>query len=320
MNKKEPLVSICCITYNHEKYIRDAIEGFLMQKTTFPIEIIIHDDASTDGTAQIIKAYEDKYPGYFVTILQTDNQWCKGGGSIFVRFVFPRAHGKYIAMCEGDDYWTDPLKLQKQVDFLENHSEYGLCHTNFNLSSTRRISSHIVRRDDDNYLVDLLNGTYPIGTLTILFRRDLYESLPKLFDGKGFLMLDYPLIIEFARYSKIKYIPDITATYRQLENSASHSNNIEKELAFYTSSLNCRMFYANLYDISLEIPRKCYYHAAMKSAFIKKNKEFARKLWKEAKLNSHQNLSFKLFVFFLGAHSIFVRHTIYLFYNKLWEK
>ncbi len=125
MEDKEPLVSICCITYNHEDFIRDAIEGFLMQKTSFPIEIIIHDDASTDNTANIIEEYANKYPDLFVTILQSENQWSKGGGSIYARFVYPRARGKYIALCEGDDYWTDPLKLQKQVDF------WKLTHTYF---------------------------------------------------------------------------------------------------------------------------------------------------------------------------------------------
>lgn len=129
MNKLIPLVSICCITYNHEKYIRDAIEGFLIQKTSFPIEIIIHDDASTDNTPNIIKEYTNNYPNLFVTVLQTENQWSKGGGSILARFVFPLARGKYISLCEGDDYWTDPMKLQKQVVFLEHNKDHGLVYT-----------------------------------------------------------------------------------------------------------------------------------------------------------------------------------------------
>ncbi len=124
-----PLVSICCITYNHESYIRDAIEGFLMQKTTFPFEIIIHDDASTDDTAKIIQEYANQYPELFVTILQKENQWSKG-----IRpsptYVWPRARGKYIALCEGDDYWTDPYKLQKQVDFMKENPDCSLCFHN----------------------------------------------------------------------------------------------------------------------------------------------------------------------------------------------
>src|SRR5690554_6580680 len=129
MGTKLPLVSICCITYNHEKYIRDAIEGFLMQKTTFPVEILIHDDASTDKTAQIVKEYAENHSDLIITIFQTENQYSQGIKP-WPNFVFPRARGKYIALCEGDDYWTDPLRLQKQVGFLEGNEEYGLIHTN----------------------------------------------------------------------------------------------------------------------------------------------------------------------------------------------
>lgn len=122
-----PLVSICCQTYNHVSYIRECIEGFLSQQIDFPIEILIHDDASIDGTADIIREYENKYPGLIHPIYQTENQYSKG-----VRIPpinYKRARGKYIAFCEGDDYWTEPLKLQWQVDFMEANPDYTLtCH------------------------------------------------------------------------------------------------------------------------------------------------------------------------------------------------
>lgn len=122
-----PLVCICSITYNHAPYIRQCLDGFLMQKTNFKYEIIIHDDCSTDGTTEIIKEYAEKYPDIIFPIYQTENQYSKGVRGMFAKFVFPKAKGKYIAMCEGDDYWTDPLKLQKQVDFLEANQEYTMC-------------------------------------------------------------------------------------------------------------------------------------------------------------------------------------------------
>ena len=118
-----PLVSISCITYNHAPFIRECFEGFLMQKTDFEFEILVHDDASNDGTAEIIKEYEQKYPHLFRVIYQTENQYSKGIRGMMARFNFPRARGKYIALCEGDDYWTDPYKLQKQVDFLEGNED-----------------------------------------------------------------------------------------------------------------------------------------------------------------------------------------------------
>jgi glycosyltransferase involved in cell wall biosynthesis len=124
-NKKIPLVTIRCITYNHAPYIRDAIEGFLMQKTSFPFEILIHDDASTDGTAEIVKEYENKYPTLFKVIYQKENQYSKGNR--IGKILSPLTKGKYIAFCEGDDYWTDPQKLEKQVKILEKRIEMDMC-------------------------------------------------------------------------------------------------------------------------------------------------------------------------------------------------
>lgn len=118
--KQEILVSICCITYNHENYIRDAIESFLMQETKFPIEIIIHDDASTDGTQHIIKEFADK-DDCIIPIFRKEN--IKSTGVAVFPITFEKARGKYIALCEGDDYWTDPLKLQKQITELEKRPD-----------------------------------------------------------------------------------------------------------------------------------------------------------------------------------------------------
>jgi len=141
-----PLVSISCITYNHENFIRDAIEGFLMQKTTFPVEILIHDDASTDKTASIVREYEEKYPHLIKPIYQTENQYSKRDGSIG-RIQRERARGKYYATCEGDDYWTDPLKLQKQVDTLEANPTCSFCcHSFAILDNEQKIFKSTIKR------------------------------------------------------------------------------------------------------------------------------------------------------------------------------
>jgi glycosyltransferase involved in cell wall biosynthesis len=112
-----PVVSIFCITYNHVDFIRDAIEGFLMQETTFPVEIFIHDDASTDGTADIVKEYAKRYPKLFWTIIQKKNQFSKGNQKVLLSYLV-KQRGKYIALCEGDDYWTLSNKIEKQVRFI----------------------------------------------------------------------------------------------------------------------------------------------------------------------------------------------------------
>ncbi len=122
-----PLVSICSITYNHAPFIRQCLDGFLMQQTNFPIEIIINDDCSTDGTTEIIREYAEKYPDKIFPIFHEENLYSQGVRGMAQKFVYPKARGKYIATCEGDDYWTDPLKLQKQVDFLESHPDYSMC-------------------------------------------------------------------------------------------------------------------------------------------------------------------------------------------------
>ena len=122
----DPLVSIRCLVYNHEPFLRQCLDGFVMQKTTFPFEAIVHDDASTDGSAAIIREYAEKYPDIIKPIYETENQYRKGTiGRIMDAAMHPNS--KYIALCEGDDYWTDPEKLQLQVDFLENHPDYTMC-------------------------------------------------------------------------------------------------------------------------------------------------------------------------------------------------
>jgi glycosyltransferase involved in cell wall biosynthesis len=121
-----PIVSVTCITYNHENFIRDCLNGFLSQRTLFPIEILIHDDASTDQTANIIREYEKRYPKIIRAIYQKENQWSKG-----IRpnseFNCPRVRGKYIAFCEGDDCWSHKDKLQQQLDILEKNPQIKLC-------------------------------------------------------------------------------------------------------------------------------------------------------------------------------------------------
>lgn len=178
MSITKPLVSICCITYNHENYIRDAIEGFLMQKTTFPLEIIIHDDASTDGTAEIIRYYAVQNPDTIKPILQTTNQFSTGTKPL-AQIVFPLAKGKYIAICEGDDYWTDPQKLQKQVDFMEENPDYSMCfHNAIVVYENKPKKSHLFTKLDkkkEYNIEDVIESPWFIPTNSIVFRKKYYE-------------------------------------------------------------------------------------------------------------------------------------------------
>ena len=126
MEKSSCMVSILCTAYNHEQYIAQALDSFLSQQTDFPIEILVSDDASTDGTAEIIQDYALRYPGVVKAFLMKENIFSKGG-NFYTEYFFPNARGKYICLCEGDDYWCDDSKLQRQVDFLESHPDYSAC-------------------------------------------------------------------------------------------------------------------------------------------------------------------------------------------------
>lgn len=178
---ERPLVSICCITYNHGPYIRQTLEGFLMQETDFPFEILIHDDASTDDTADIIREYAARYPRIIRPILRTENQYSKGISNISV-FNFPRARGEYIAMCEGDDCWTAADKLQTQVDYLRSHPDCSLCfHSARILSVDGSVTAGRMRpykgdrRVEPEEIVDKTSG-YP--TASLVFPARIVKDLP----------------------------------------------------------------------------------------------------------------------------------------------
>lgn len=193
-----PVVSIICCTYNHEPFIRQCLDGFMMQKTDFSFEVLIHDDASTDNTAEIIREYELKYPDKIFPIYATENKYSKGI-DIFSQILLPKAKGKYIAICEGDDYWTDPLKLQKQVDFLERNQDYILCsHMCDRLDNeTGEYKSNSSNQDITYSLSDLLNGEWYYQTLSVLFRRN---SLSMNSIMKYEVVTDTVLIYELLRF------------------------------------------------------------------------------------------------------------------------
>ncbi|MFW6275060.1 MAG: glycosyltransferase [bacterium] len=187
LTENKPLVSICCATYNHEDFIAKAIEGFLMQKVSFPVEILINDDCSTDKTAKIIREYEHTYPHLIKPKYQIENQYSKGLKP-FTRFLYPRATGKYIAICEGDDFWTDPNKLQKQVDFLEENKRYSMCCTNFSTvdkDGTVMKTECWDKKNNHSEISHLKILEYYIPkTLTLMLRREaLADQLPVSYEG-----------------------------------------------------------------------------------------------------------------------------------------
>jgi glycosyltransferase involved in cell wall biosynthesis len=212
-----PLLSVCLITYNHETYIRQAIEGVLMQQVNFPWEFIIAEDCSPDNTRAILLEYKAKYPELIHLILQEKNV---GPGRNFIDLL-SAANGKYIAYFEGDDYWTDPLKLQKQVDFLETHPEYSICcHRSQALQADTGIMALLPKQGKtDSDITDLLRYNF-ILSLTIVFRNYHLKNYINHFWKK---QSDYALHLSNAQFGKIRYLDDVMSVYR-MHNSSTWSN------------------------------------------------------------------------------------------------
>ncbi len=226
---KNYLVSICCLAYNHEDFIKETLNGFLMQKTNFPFEIVIHDDASTDKTATIIKEYVEKYPSVFNPLFQTKNQKSIYKSGMNPRFNFPRAKGKYIAICEGDDYWTDPYKLQKQVDFLEKNPDFNICFTRTELLKNNQLQLHkIPEKENGIYTFDdlLLHENF-IATASVIFRNN-FNKIPDWFSTLPHGDMAVYLIV--GRDTKIKCLQDTTAVYRIHESGVWQQQNKNQKM------------------------------------------------------------------------------------------
>jgi len=207
------VVSICCVTYNHESFIKNCLDGFVSQKTDFNYEILIHDDASTDKTQSIIKSYEDRYPDLIHGIYQSENQWIQNGRNPLLKIIFPMVRGKYIALCEGDDYWTDTNKLQKQAEFLENNDEYSMIFHRINQIIDNTISPLEYHKtwdhEKDFSSNDLALGNF-IPSLSVMYRN--FKHIPEFFAKVP--IVDYAIHLFNSQLGKIKYMPDYMANYR----------------------------------------------------------------------------------------------------------
>ncbi len=270
----KPVVSICCITYNHEKFIAASLDSMLMQETNFPFEIIIHDDCSTDNTATIVREYAEKFPHIISTVLQIENQYSKGF-SPFVP-IYEKAVGKYVAMLEGDDYWRDDLKLQKQVDFLEKNNDYVLSYSNsIVIDEDNQLVRKIRNPSSKDYTRDqMLCGEVTISTNTVMFRK-LDLGLEK---KKSVLGGDIILWHVLGRHGKSKYQEDIIySAYRE------HSGGV-------WSGLDYAEQYKNFIKTRQFLKKECHDNFKLKSRIDRSMNKMAAK-WL---FNSITSFDFKL--------------------------
>jgi len=209
------MVTVRCITYNHEKFIKDALEGFISQQTDFRFEVIVHDDCSTDRTAEIVKEYARKYPSIIKPIFEEKNIY-RDPGKPVLKILDTHMRGKYVAMCEGDDYWTDQHKLQKQVDFLESHPDFQMCFhgslVHYEYGNKEDHPWTIV--EDREYTPIELTFNYLSQTASLVFRRTFYDSeLYKRFPPE--LMFDVPMIAINAQLGRVWGFPELMNVYRR---------------------------------------------------------------------------------------------------------
>lgn len=237
-SKTTPKVSVCCTAYNHGKYIRQALESIFAQKTDFPFEVIVHDDASTDETAHIIKEFE-KNNSNMQAIYQEENQFSKNIGSLNVSFTLPLAQGEYVIINEGDDFFMDPLKLQKQVDFLDAHPECALCfhpvkvfYENGSQPDSVYPLKVTLEGKDILTLEDLLKVNF-IQTNSCMYRWAFKGEKIKAIVPKDIMPVDYFLHIIHAMRGDIGFIDEVMAAYRKHSESLWAAQAEENTSGFY---------------------------------------------------------------------------------------
>lgn len=216
MDKEQVILTAYCLAYNHEKYIGKTLEGFVNQRTSYRYKVIVHDDASTDGTAAIIKEYADKYPETIVPVFQKENQYSRHV-NIFESFIKPLLEGKYIAACEGDDYWCDPEKLQRQIDFMESHPDFSACvHNTEKITEDGSPTGKFYNKSQVDHELPadetIRYSSHFIHLNSVVYRREYRENKPAEFSMPK--VGDSPLIIYLATVGRIWYMAPVMSKYR----------------------------------------------------------------------------------------------------------
>lgn len=247
-----PKVSILCITFNQSDFIEQTLDGFLSQVTDFSYEIIIHDDCSTDGTTDIVKRYAKKYPEKIRLYLETENQYSKHNFE-FIKDMFVNAKGKYIATCEGDDYWTDNKKLQKQVDFLDKNDDYVIAfHTTEVIYEDSKGKSYEYPdvKDESWYTLEQLFTINYIPTASVMYRKQDYTTfVSDMMPGDWYTHLFH------AQFGEIKFFDEQMSVYRKHEGGVFYDYDQERDRIWIKHGLDYAKFYKELLSIYKKKPK-----------------------------------------------------------------
>lgn len=231
MENNTCMVSVLCTAFNHSEYIAQALESFVSQQTSFPFEVLVNDDCSSDNTAEIIRQYAEKYPHIIRPFIQEKNLYSQGI-NIYDHVFYPNARGKYIALCEGDDYWSDPMKLQLQVDFLENNPDYSACVHNTKITfcdGSAEDKDYVPQQGDRDipfeHVVKGMGISYH--TSAILSRREYLVKSPDFKTvATKYGFSDYPIGIWLSMKGKVRFMERSMSVYRVASNSGSWSHGV----------------------------------------------------------------------------------------------
>lgn len=323
---QNPLVSVHMITYNHALYIRKAIECVLAQKTDFPFELVIGEDCSTDGTRDIVFDYAKRYPDIIRVVATEQNVGMKRNAYR----TFQACRGKYIAYCEGDDYWHHPEKLQKQADYLEKHPECGLVHSDqdrYYVESGKTIKRFFYTTGNtppQNIPLFRGWGAYHILTCTVMARKQLAETIlsdPVIYQNdKHIGGTDIPLFIEIGMASKIYYIDESLATYTVQMESASNMKNPGRKARFVRSNVEAYLYLAEKYCVEEEaaILRQRLHRSNLWAAFWDRDIQLAHRF--RAENGMHSVKSWLLYVGAINDVMYFVLRSYFILSAKLKNK
>lgn len=236
MENRECLVSVLCTAYNHEPYIRQTLQSFVDQQTDFAFEVLVNDDCSTDGTAAIIREFEEKYPDIIRAFYQEKNLYSQHKNA-YEAVLFGESRGKYIAFCEGDDYWCDDKKLQRQVDFMVAHPEYSGCvhDTMRHYCLSDLPDKRLIGRDEDfDVEIDkVAKGTsYSWHTSSILAKAELFSNLPEYFHiGWDHAFLDHPVGLWMMFNGPVRFLGRCMSVYRIDSTAHAWSTGVDGQYA-----------------------------------------------------------------------------------------
>jgi glycosyltransferase involved in cell wall biosynthesis len=326
MNSNKPLASVQMFAYNHAPYIRRAVDSVLAQQTDFPFEVVIGEDCSSDGTREMVMDYQRRFPDVVRVVTSGRNVGMH-------RNVLRTQHacrGDFLAFCEGDDFWSDPTKLQTQVEFLRQNPSYGLVHSNYDEFEVGRnklragaITSPEPPDDEHAYLQVLLRQRR-IMTLTVCVRRDLLDRVvreqPECTDER-WPMGDTQRWLEVSRLTKVKYFPQAMATYNYLPESASQSRDPGKALHFTEKAGQLILHYLEKYPIEAALADRVRRRVGMEVlavAYRARNRDRAA-FWLGQVRQTAGPMPLEAYLYFLGTGraggGLAARPTIWFLWN-----